>query len=72
MTLYFLRNSREYFDAPKVVPRSRQASDEDETAILAAATSSPLFSSLLIPSLKEVNTRLFSFAQVTAFKLMAV
>lgn len=53
MTLYLLRSSREYYDAPKALPRSRQASDEDESATIAAAAASPLFSSLLIPSLEE-------------------
>lgn len=48
-----IRNSREYYDAPKALPRSRQASDEDESATIAAAAASPLFSSLLIPSLEE-------------------
>ncbi|XP_057976429.1 uncharacterized protein LOC131163733 isoform X2 [Malania oleifera] len=47
------RHSREYFDAPKVLPRSRQPSDDDESARLSAAASSASLSSLLIPSLKE-------------------
>ncbi|XP_015899212.3 uncharacterized protein LOC107432558 isoform X3 [Ziziphus jujuba] len=47
------RNSHEYFDAPKTLPRLLQASDDEEYAkILSSCT--PL-SVLLIPSLKEVN-----------------
>ncbi|KAK4744500.1 hypothetical protein SAY87_010812 [Trapa incisa] len=45
------RNSQEYFDAPKVLPRSRNVSDDEESAITLLA-STPL-SVLLIPSLKE-------------------
>ncbi|KAI9185641.1 hypothetical protein LWI28_009078 [Acer negundo] len=44
------RDSYEYFDAPRILPRSRQASDEEIAKI--ASSSAPL-SVLLIPSLKE-------------------
>ncbi|XP_042491065.1 germinal center kinase 1-like isoform X2 [Macadamia integrifolia] len=44
--------SHEYFDAHKVIPISRQASDDENARNLAAA-SSPALSVLLIPSLKE-------------------
>ncbi|PPS00187.1 hypothetical protein GOBAR_AA20479 [Gossypium barbadense] len=44
--------SREYFDAPKLLSRSSQASNDEENAKIASA-SVPL-SMLLIPSLKEV------------------
>ncbi|KAF6141955.1 hypothetical protein GIB67_037923 [Kingdonia uniflora] len=48
------RNSRENFDAQKVIPRSRQASDDEECATLTAVVaSSPVLSDLLIPSLQE-------------------
>ncbi|OMO53506.1 hypothetical protein COLO4_36710 [Corchorus olitorius] len=46
------RSSREYFDAQRLFPRSRQASDDEENAKV-ASSSVPL-SMLLIPSLKEV------------------
>ncbi|KAF8411130.1 hypothetical protein HHK36_003669 [Tetracentron sinense] len=46
-------HSHEYFDAQKVLPRSRQASDDEESARISAASSSPALSILLIPSLKE-------------------
>ncbi|OMO88933.1 hypothetical protein CCACVL1_08092 [Corchorus capsularis] len=46
------RSSREYFDAQRLFPRSRQASDDEENAKI-ASSSVPL-SMLLIPSLKEV------------------
>ncbi|KAF5199790.1 kinase superfamily protein, partial [Thalictrum thalictroides] len=46
------RSSREYFDAQKALPLSRQASEQDITT-LAAAAASPALSSLLIPSMKE-------------------
>ncbi|KAJ4826780.1 hypothetical protein Tsubulata_034766 [Turnera subulata] len=45
------RSSREFFDAPKAFPRSRQANDDEEIARI-ASSSAPL-SVLLIPSLKE-------------------
>ncbi|KAJ4982052.1 hypothetical protein NE237_032889 [Protea cynaroides] len=45
-------HSHEFFDAHKVIPRSHQASD-DENARNSAAASSPALSNLLIPSLKE-------------------
>ncbi|TXG66867.1 hypothetical protein EZV62_008142 [Acer yangbiense] len=44
------RDSYEYFDAPRILPRSRQTSDEEIAKI--ASSSAPL-SVLLIPSLKE-------------------
>ncbi|KAL5736382.1 hypothetical protein ACOSQ2_031170 [Xanthoceras sorbifolium] len=44
------RDSHEYLDAPRLLPRSRQASDEEIAKI--ASSSAPL-SVLLIPSLKE-------------------
>ncbi|KAA8526814.1 hypothetical protein F0562_008957 [Nyssa sinensis] len=47
------RQSRNYFDAQKVFPRSRQASDEEDSARISAASSSAPLSILLIPSLKE-------------------
>ncbi|XP_057506761.1 uncharacterized protein LOC130789971 isoform X1 [Actinidia eriantha] len=46
------RHSRDYFNA-QVFPRSRQASDEDNSARIAAASLSAPLSMLLIPSLKE-------------------
>ncbi|KAF8409210.1 hypothetical protein HHK36_005284 [Tetracentron sinense] len=46
-------HSREYFDAQKVLPRSRQTSDDEESARISAAASSSALSMLLIPSLKE-------------------
>ncbi|OVA00358.1 Protein kinase domain [Macleaya cordata] len=52
-SMFIKLNSREGFDAPKVLPRSRQASDDEESAPLAAAAASPALSNLLIPSLKE-------------------
>ncbi|PKI37653.1 hypothetical protein CRG98_041946 [Punica granatum] len=52
------RNSQEYFDAPKVLPRSRNASDDEESAKTLSA-SAPL-SVLLIPSLKEVSIHMSS------------
>ncbi|KAG4149671.1 hypothetical protein ERO13_D05G348300v2 [Gossypium hirsutum] len=45
-------SSREYFDAPRLLSRSSQASNDEENAKIASA-SVPL-SMLLIPSLKEV------------------
>ncbi|KAJ6333010.1 hypothetical protein OIU77_008962 [Salix suchowensis] len=45
------RSTREYFAAPKAFSRSRQASDDEESARI-ASSSAPL-SVLLIPSLKE-------------------
>ncbi|XWS52094.1 hypothetical protein CRYUN_Cryun11dG0037700 [Craigia yunnanensis] len=45
------RSSREFFDAQRLFPRSRQPSDEENAKI--ASSSVPL-SMLLIPSLKEV------------------
>eukprot|EP00262_Sarcandra_glabra_P019625 TRINITY_DN745_c2_g2_i1.p1 TRINITY_DN745_c2_g2~~TRINITY_DN745_c2_g2_i1.p1 ORF type:complete len:706 (-),score=142.93 TRINITY_DN745_c2_g2_i1:251-2368(-) len=47
------RDSSEYFDAQKVLPRSRQISDDEDSARISAAASSPVLSLLLIPSLKE-------------------
>ncbi|XAR68315.1 Non-specific serine/threonine protein kinase [Bertholletia excelsa] len=47
------RHSREYFDAQKAFPKSRQASGEEDTYRTAAASSSAPLSILLIPSLKE-------------------
>ncbi|KAL5730463.1 non-specific serine/threonine protein kinase [Ranunculus cassubicifolius] len=47
-------SSREYYDAPKVLPLSRQPSENEDLSKLAAAASSPTLSNLLIPSLKEV------------------
>lgn len=47
------RNSYEYFDAHKVLPRSRQASDDEDIAKI-LSSSAPL-SVLLIPSLKETT-----------------
>lgn len=49
------RNSQEYFDAPKVLPRSRNASDDEDSAKALSASAS--LSVLLIPSLKEVSTQ---------------
>ncbi|KAL7218282.1 hypothetical protein ACSBR2_011538 [Camellia fascicularis] len=46
------RHSRDYL-AVQVFPRSRQASDEEDTARIAAASLSAPLSILLIPSLKE-------------------
>ncbi|XWS28032.1 hypothetical protein CRYUN_Cryun25bG0031200 [Craigia yunnanensis] len=46
------RSSREFFDAQRLFPRSRQPSDDEENAKI-ASSSVPL-SMLLIPSLKEV------------------
>ncbi|PIA35176.1 hypothetical protein AQUCO_03600083v1 [Aquilegia coerulea] len=46
------RSSREYFDAQKALPLSRQPSEQDITT-LAAVAASPTLSSLLIPSMKE-------------------
>uniref|UniRef100_A0A5B6YQ28 non-specific serine/threonine protein kinase n=1 Tax=Davidia involucrata TaxID=16924 RepID=A0A5B6YQ28_DAVIN len=47
------RQSLDYFDVQKVFPRSRQASDEEDSARISAASSSAPLSILLIPSLKE-------------------
>ncbi|GFZ05756.1 protein kinase superfamily protein [Actinidia rufa] len=47
------RHSRDYFNAQQVFPRSRQASDEDNSARMAVASLSAPLSMLLIPSLKE-------------------
>ncbi|XP_052179219.1 uncharacterized protein LOC127792656 isoform X2 [Diospyros lotus] len=49
------RPPRDYFDAHKVFPISRQASEEEESARTVAASLSPPLSMLLIPSLKEAN-----------------
>lgn len=47
------RDSREYFDAQNILPRTRQVNDDETTARNLAAVSSPTLSLLLIPSLKE-------------------
>ena len=52
---FYLRSTREYFAAPKVFSRSRQASDDEESARI-ASSAAPL-SVLLIPSLKEVSNQ---------------
>lgn len=51
------RYSGEYFDAQpqKPLPRSRHASDDEENARISPASSSPMLSILLIPSLKEAT-----------------
>ncbi|KAL8167308.1 hypothetical protein V2J09_008807 [Rumex salicifolius] len=48
------RHSRDYLDAMKAFPRSRQPSDDEENARMAAVSSSAALASLFIPSLKEV------------------
>ncbi|KAK1307727.1 Mitogen-activated protein kinase kinase kinase YODA [Acorus calamus] len=48
-------NSDEFFDAQKVQPRLRQASDDERSARASLALSSPALSLLVIPSLKEVT-----------------
>lgn len=50
-----LRNSHEYLDAPKTLPRLFLGSDDEENAKIVSSCT-PL-SVLLIPSLKEVNTQ---------------
>jgi hypothetical protein len=52
---FYLRHSREYFDAQKGFSRSQHASDDEES--LKIASSSVPLSVLLIPSLKEVSTQ---------------
>ncbi|XP_058095517.1 uncharacterized protein LOC131240952 isoform X3 [Magnolia sinica] len=47
------RDSREYYDAQRVIPKMRQISDDESIGRASAATSSPPLSLLLIPSLKE-------------------
>ncbi|KAK9265764.1 hypothetical protein L1049_003382 [Liquidambar formosana] len=47
------RHSHEYYDAQRVFTRSHQASDDEESARISAASSSVPLSVLLIPSLKE-------------------
>ncbi|XP_077253889.1 uncharacterized protein LOC143892864 isoform X2 [Tasmannia lanceolata] len=47
------RDSSEYFDVQKVLPKFRQLNDDEGFAQTSAATSSPALSLLLIPSLKE-------------------
>ncbi|XP_022877464.1 germinal center kinase 1-like isoform X1 [Olea europaea var. sylvestris] len=47
------RHSRDYFDAQKAFSGSHQASDDEDNARTAAASSSAPLSLLLIPSLKE-------------------
>lgn len=49
------RHSREYYDAPKAFARSRQSSDDDESARAAVLSSSKALSILFIPSLKEAG-----------------
>ncbi|XP_012076442.1 serine/threonine-protein kinase 24 isoform X2 [Jatropha curcas] len=44
-------SSRDYFDAPRAFPRSRQASEDDDSSRIASSSAS--LSVLLIPSLKE-------------------
>lgn len=51
-----LRQSHEYVDAPKVFPRSSQASDDEESAKVIAQSAA--LSILLIPSLKEVSIQI--------------
>lgn len=48
-----LRHSRDYADALKAFPKSRQVSDEEDSAIMSASSLSAPLSILLIPSLKE-------------------
>lgn len=65
---FYLRDSRDFFDAQRVVPRSRQGSDDEESAKI-IPSSAPL-SVLLIPSLKEVSTLLmYNFNQFDRFIL---
>lgn len=47
------RHSRDYFDALKAFPRSRRASDDEDSARISMLSSSAPLSILLIPSLKE-------------------
>ncbi|KAK1367105.1 putative serine/threonine-protein kinase svkA-like [Heracleum sosnowskyi] len=47
------RHSRDYVDALKAFPRSRQASDEESSAKMSSLLLSAPLSTLLIPSLKE-------------------
>ena len=56
---FYLRHSREYFDAQKGFSRSYHTSD-DEESVKIAPSSVPL-SVLLIPSLKEVSTQSGNF-----------
>lgn len=58
------RHSRDYADALKAFPRSRQASDDESSVLMsemllsapvAAISLSAPIATLLIPSLKEVN-----------------
>lgn len=49
---FFSRSSRDYFDAQRFFPRSRQPSDDEENAKI--ISSSVSLSMLLIPSIKEV------------------
>lgn len=56
---FYLRHSREYFDAQKGFLRSHHTSDEEESQKI-APPSVPL-SVLLIPSLKEVSTQSGNF-----------
>ncbi|KAM7503983.1 hypothetical protein LguiB_002887 [Lonicera macranthoides] len=49
----FSRHSRNYSDAIKAFPRSRQASNDDDNARISALSLSAPLSVLLIPSLKE-------------------
>ncbi|KAK1366432.1 hypothetical protein POM88_041993 [Heracleum sosnowskyi] len=49
------RHSRDYVDALKAFPRSRQASDEESSAKMSSLLLSAPLSTLLIPSLKEAD-----------------
>lgn len=51
---FYLRHSRDYFDAQKGFSRPQYESDDEES--LKVASSSVALSVLLIPSLKEVST----------------
>lgn len=47
------RHFRDYFNEKRAFPRSRQASDEEDSARIAAASVSAPLSMLIIPSIKE-------------------
>lgn len=51
---FYHRHYRDYVDALKAFPRSRQASDEESSAKMSSLLLSAPLSILLIPSLKEV------------------
>lgn len=53
---FFFRHFRDYFNEKRAFPRSRQASDEEDSARIAAASVSAPLSMLIIPSIKEVRT----------------